>query len=210
MVTRPDIVFQVGILSQFVQNPGKLHWEALKRAIIYLNTTKDLWLTLGGKGNENLIVFTDADWASQADRHSISGYTMKIGIGAVTWSSKKQPVIALSSTESEYIGQTHSLKEILWVREFLGELTTKFSCPTPLYSDNQGAIALAKNNKFHARSKHIDICYHFIREAVENETVKLSYVPTAKSVADIFTKPLPAPKFTLFRSALGLRTLDSA
>jgi hypothetical protein len=152
MVTRPDIVFQVGILSQFVQNPGKPHWEALKRAIIYLNTTKDLWLTLGGKGNENPIVFTDADWASQADRHSISGYAMKIGVGAVTWSSKKQPVIALSSTESEYIGQTHSLKEILWVREFLGELTTKFSCPTPLYSDNQGAIALAKNNKFHARS----------------------------------------------------------
>jgi hypothetical protein len=135
---------------------------------------------------------------------------MKIGVGAVTWSSKKQSIIALSSTESEYIGQTHLLKEILWVRQFLGELTTKFSSPTSLYSDNQGAIALAKNNKFHARSKHIDIRYHFIREAVDNETVQLIYIPTADNVADIFTKPLAAPKFNLFRSALGLRHLDSA
>ena len=88
----------------------------------YLDTTKDLWLTMGGKGAGDPVVFTDANWVSQADRHSISGYAMMIGVGAVTWSSKRQPIIALSSTESEYIGQTHSLKEIMWAREYLGEL----------------------------------------------------------------------------------------
>jgi hypothetical protein len=210
MVSRPDVVFQVGILLQFVQNPGKAHWEALKRVVTYLNTTRDLWLTVGGDGEPEPIVYTDADWASQSDRHSVSGYAMIMGVGAVTWSSKKQAIIALSSTELEYIGQTHSLKEILWVRQFLGELVAKFVSPTPLLSDNQSAIALAKNNKFHARSKHIDIRYHFIREAVENEIVKLSYVPTGDNTADIFTKPLAAPKFTAFRNALGLRPAAQA
>jgi hypothetical protein len=170
----------------------------------YLNTTKDLWLTLGGEGRKKPIVYTDADWASQSDRHSISGYATMIGTGAVTWSSKKQQIIALSSTESEYIGQTHALKEILWIRQFLGELTADFNHPTILYSDNQGAIALAKNNKFHARSKHINIHYHFIHEAVENQQVNLTYVPTAKSIADVFTKLLVVPKFTYVRDKLRL------
>jgi hypothetical protein len=127
-----------------------------------------------------------------------------IGTGAVTWSSKKQQIIALSSTESEYIGQTHMLKEILWIRQFLGELTADFNHPTILYSDNQGAIALAKNIKFHARSKHINIRYHFIHEAVENQQVNLTYVPTAKNIADVFMKLLVVPKFTYFHDKLGL------
>jgi hypothetical protein len=137
VVSRPDVAFQTGILSQFVQNPGQAHWNALKRVMSYLNTMKDLWLTLGGEGGKKPIVYTDADWASQSDRHSISGYAMMIGTGAVTWSSKKQHIIALSSMESEYIGQTHALKEIFWIRQFLGELTADFNHPTILYSDNQ-------------------------------------------------------------------------
>jgi hypothetical protein len=205
MISQPDVIFQVGQLAQFIQNPGKAHWEALKWLMSYLNTTKELWLTLTGGEMSDLVVYTDADWVSQSDRHSISGYAMQMGEGTITWSSKKQPIMALSSTESEYIGQTHALKEILWLRQFLGELTSKFLIPTLLYSDNQGAIALTKNNKFHARSKHIDIRYHFIREAVENREVELTYVPTAENVTDIFTKALAAPKFTYFQERLGLR-----
>jgi hypothetical protein len=137
MVSRPDATFQISILSQFMQNPGQAHWNTLKRVMSYLNTTKDLWLTLGGKGKMKLVVYTNADWASRSDHHLISGYATIIGAGAVTWSLKKQQIIALLSTESEYISQNHTLKEILWIRQFLGELTMDFNHPTILYSDSR-------------------------------------------------------------------------
>ena len=127
-----------------------------------------------------------------------------MGNGAVTWSSKKQGVVALSSTEAEYIAQTHAAKELIWLRTFLGEVSSKFTQPTTLHCDNQGAIALSKDNKFHARTKHIDIRYHFIREAVEDNKIHMSYIPTDENVADIFTKPLARPKFEKFAKMLGL------
>jgi hypothetical protein len=130
---------------------------------------------------------------------------MRIGEGAITWSSKKQPVIALSSTKSEYIGLTHASKEILWVWQFLGKIFFKFQTPSQLYSDNQGAIALARNNKCHARSKHIDIYYHVIREVLERNDIDITYVPTEQNIADIFTKVLLTSKFNYFRNLLGLR-----
>jgi hypothetical protein len=203
MISRPNALCAVGILAQFVQNPGPAHWKALKRLIGYLHTTRDLWLTFGGV-NATLEGFSDADWASQSHRHSISGYAFFMGKGAVTWSSKKQAIVALSSTEAEYIAQTHAAKELIWLRAFLGELTIPFSEPTTLHCDNQGAIALSKDNKFHARTKHIDIRYHFIREAVENKKIHMHYVPTDDNVADIFTKPLAKPKFEKFVKMLGL------
>jgi hypothetical protein len=201
MVSCPDTIFQV---MQLVQNPGRIHWDALKKVISYLNTTCHYWLTLASGEKSDLIVYTDANWASQSDHHSISGYAMQMGAGTVTWSSKKQLIVALSSTKSEYITQTHTLKEILWVWQLLGKLQRKFTSLTTLLSDNQGAIALAKN-KFHARSKHIDIHYHFIWEAVVNHNVNITYVPTADNIADIFTKALSAPKFNHFCNMLGLR-----
>jgi hypothetical protein len=207
MITCPDALCAVGILAQFVQNPGLAHWKALKRVIGYLYTTRDLWLTFGGVDAE-LEGFSDADWVSQSHRHSISGYAFRFGKGAVTWSSKKQPIVALSSTEAEYIAQTHATKELIWLRTFLGELTTPFSEPTILHCDNQGAIALSKDNKFHARTKHIDIHYHFIHEAVEDHKVFMHYIPTDENVVDIFTKPLAKPKFEKFVKMLGLGSLE--
>jgi hypothetical protein len=115
IISRPDAAFAVGILSQFIQNPGPAHWEGVKRLITYLGSTKDLWLTFGGKGKNILEGFCDADWAGQKHRHSISGYSFHMGQGAVTWSSKKQYIIALSSTEAEYIAQTHAAKEALYL-----------------------------------------------------------------------------------------------
>jgi hypothetical protein len=127
-----------------------------------------------------------------------------MGEGAITWSSKKQPVIALSSTESKYIGLTHVSKEILWVRQFLGEIFFKFQTSSQLYSDNQGAIALARNKKYHARSKHINIRYHFIHQVLERDDINITYVPTKQNIADIFTKALPSSKFNHFQNLLGL------
>ena len=131
-----------------------------------------------------------------------------MGKGAVTWSSKKQVIVALSSTEAEYIAQTHVAKELIWLQTFLAELTTPFSEPITLHCDNQGMIALSKDNKFHMRTKHIDIHYHFICEAVENNQVFMHYVLTDKNVADIFTKPLAKPKFEKFVKLLRLGSLE--
>jgi hypothetical protein len=204
VVSRPDAAYAVGILSQFIQNPGPAHWEGVKRVISYLGSTKDLWLTFGGQGKANVEGFCDADWGSQKHRHSISGFSFHYGVGAVSWSSKKQGVVSLSSTEAEYVAQTHAAKEAIWLRSFVSEITGKAAEPLTISCDNQGAIALSKDNKFHARTKHIDLRYHFIREAVEDGKIKVKYVPTNDNVSDIFTKALPRPKFQQMAGLLGL------
>jgi hypothetical protein len=206
VVSRPDAAYAVGILSQFIQNPGQAHWEGVKRIIRYLGCTKDLWLTFGGL-DENLVKgYCDADWASQNHRHSISGYSFHMGTGAVSWSSKKQNIVALSSTEAEYIAQTHAAKEGVWLKSFVEEVCGTRGGAVKINCDNQGAIALAKDNKFHSRTKHIDIRYHFVRESVENKKISVSYIPTNDNVADVFTKALSKPKFQRFVELLGLKT----
>ena len=157
VVSRPDAAYAIGVLSQFIQNLGQAHWEALKRVIVYLGCTKDLWLTFGGRTNILTEGYCDADWAGQKHRHSISGYSFHMGTGAISWSSKRQYIIALSSTEAEYIAQTHAAKEALWLRSFLKEICGPQNSPLTINYDNQGAIALSKDNKFHSRTKHIDI-----------------------------------------------------
>jgi len=204
VVSRPDAAYAVGILSQFIQNPGPPHWEALKRVIIYLGSTKDLWLTFGGPTKTLVKGFCDADWASQKHRHSISGYSFHFGRGAISWSSKKQHIVALSSTEAEYIAQTHAAKEALWLRSFVKEIREERNGTLTINCDNQGAIALAKDNKFHSRTKHIDLRYHFIREAVEDKKISVNYIPTDDNISDIFTKPLSKQKFRRFVEMLGL------
>jgi hypothetical protein len=137
-------------------------------------------------------------------RHSISGFSFHYGAGAVSWSSKKQNIVSLSSTEAEYAAQTHAAKEAIWLRSFVSEINEKGEEPLTLHCDNQGAIALAKDNKFHARTKHIDQCYHFIREAVEDGKINVKYVPTDDNVSDILTKALPKPMFQRMVELLGL------
>ena len=132
-----------------------------------------------------------------------------LGNGTITWSLKKQHLVALSSTESEYIAQTHAAKEALWLRGFLEEVNGEQGWTVKIHCNNQGAIALAKDNKFHARTKHIDLRYHFLREAVEDKKISVVYVPTDENLADIFMKALPKPKFKLLVERLGLRALSS-
>ena len=179
------------MLAQFVQNPAKIYWEAIKHVMVYLGTTKGLWLTFGGKLSTSPLAkgFCDVDWASQPHRHSISGYSFHIGQGAVTWSSKKQYIIMLSSTELEYIALAHASKEGIWLRAFLSEIQDSQEGTMGIKCDNQSAIALSKDNKFHQRTKHIDIHYHYIREAVEDRKIQ----------------PLSKTKFQGFVTGLGLK-----
>lgn len=204
VATRPDIAFSVGLLAQFMENPGRIHWEGVKRIFRYLSGTKDWKLTYGGnlRGLEG---YTDADGSSQEHRHAISGYAFLMNGGAVSWSSKKQELITLSTAESEYIAATHAAKEALWLRRLIGEIFWPLTHPIPLYSDSQSAIALTQDGSYHARTKHIDIRYHFIRFVVQNGSINLIYCPTNNMTADTLTKALPNIKAKHFAQSLGLQ-----
>ena len=199
-------MYTVGILSQFMQNPGPVHWEGVKQIISYLNTTKNYSLTFGGTSKDLLKVSAmPTGQAKRTDWHSISGYTFYLGSGVITWSLKRQHVIMLSSTESEYIAQMHTAKEALWIQSFIIEIQGQQSGPIELHCDNQGVIVLAKDNKLHSCTKHIDLQYHFIQEAVEDNKLVVKYIPTKENVADIFTKAIHRLKFEGFVKRLGLR-----
>lgn len=155
------------------------------------------------------IGYSDADWAGDLDdRHSTTGNLFLLAGAAVSWLSKKQPVVALSTSEAKYVALSSAAQEAIWIRRMLIELGVS---PTPvmLLEDNQGAIAIAKNPVTHARTKHIDIRYHYIREAVQNGLIDVQYCPTDEMCADLLTKPLPKERFQKLRIALGLETLPS-
>jgi hypothetical protein len=208
--TRPDIAFATHYLAQHTISPGKKHLEALKRVFRYLKGTQDLGLVYDGKQfGEGLSGFSDSDWAGEQNtRRSVSGYCFTFCGAATSWSSKKQQTIALSSTEAEYMAMTHAGKEATFLQNIYGEVGIPTPLPTPLLVDNQSAIALAENPIFHARTKHIDVRHHWIREKIESGQLELEYVPTADQVADIFTKPLNGEKFKKFRDVLGLVKVD--
>ncbi|KAF4621852.1 hypothetical protein D9613_012077 [Agrocybe pediades] len=201
--TRPDITYAVQAVSRFSKNPGVSHWEAVKWIFRYLKGTKELWLSYGGTEKE-LTGYADADGNMAEDRHAISGYAFLLHGGAVSWSTKRQEIISLSTTESEYIAATYAAKEALWLRSLISQLFDTTLDATALFSDNQSAIALTKDHQYHARTKHIDIRFHFIRWIVENGSLRLIYCPTDEMVADTFTKALPSPKVKHFAAELGL------
>jgi hypothetical protein len=159
--TRPDIAFPIMILSQFMWNLGWTHWEAVKDVIRYLKGMADLTLMLGGS-DKGLEAYVDADWASQPHRHSMSGYTVLLHSSPVAWSAQKQTIIALSTAEAEHIALTAVMCEILYLQALIAELYEPVIPPIPIYCNNQGAVALATNNKFHTCTKHIDIRYHYV------------------------------------------------
>ena len=201
--TRPDITYAVQTVSRFSKNPGQAHWEAVKRIFRYSKGTKELWLTYGGQ-EKDLKGYADADGSMAEDRHAISGYAFLLHGGAVSWAAKRQEIVSLSTTESEYVAVTHASKEALWLRSLISQLFDISLAPTPLFSDNQSAIALTKDHQYHPRTKHIDIRFHFIRWVVENGSLHLIYCPTEDMLADTLTKALPSPKVKHFVAELGL------
>jgi hypothetical protein len=204
--TRPDIQHAVGVCAQFSANPGRAHLEALKRIFRYLKGTARYGLTLGRKdGQLDLIGWTDSDWAQDPDtRRSLGGFVFDIAGGSVSWSSKKQPTVALSTVEAEYMAASNATKEAIWLRVLLEDLGFPQMTATTIHADNQGCIALSKNPVAHSRAKHIDIRHHFIRERIARREIDLQFCPTTQMIADIFTKQLPREAFEKFRTALGV------
>jgi transposase InsO family protein len=209
--TRPDLAYTVAALGRHSASPGEEHQRALDRAFRYLKATSDQRLVFqrGTPSGTTLHGFVDADWASDVnDRKSTSGFVFMLGGAAVSWSSKKQTSVALSSTEAEYIAAAHATKEVVWLRRLLIDLGLDLDSPTTLHVDNQSAIAIARNPEFHDRTKHIEVRHHFLRHKVEGKEIHLEYIPTEEQTADILTKGLVREKHERFSTAMGLRRLD--
>ena len=203
--TRPDIAYAVGTLSKFLDCPTQTHWTAAKRVIRYLQGTKDHGLIMGKEVNDNLTGMVDANWGTDVeDRRSTSGYLFMLMGGLLCWTSKRQSTVALSSTEAEYMALSLATQEAIWLRRLLKELSVEQVEATQVGEDNQGCIALAKNPVQHARTKHIDIRHHFVRQALQEKQIVLQYVPTEEMSADLLTKALPGPQFRKLRDKLNI------
>lgn len=205
-VTRPDLMYSVSLLSRFMSSPTKMHWLAAKRVLRYLKGTIDLGIFYRkDMGNLKFLVFTDSDYAGDLnDRRSTSGYVFKLGSGAVSWASKKQPVVALSTTEAEYIAAALCACQCVWLKRVLEKLGVAEKSGTAIMCDNSSTIQLSKNPVFHGRSKHIDVKFHFLRDLVNDGVIKLNYCSSENQVADIMTKPLKLEQFERLRGILGI------
>ena len=203
--TRPDICFAVNTMSQFMCEPRKVHWVAAKHILRYLQGTVDYGLDYRQGDGVRLVGYTDSDWAGCAsDRKSTSGCCFGLGSAVVSWFSRKQQSVALSSAEAEYMAASLASCEAIWLRKMLFGLFGQPLRPSVIYCDNQSCIKLTENPVFHDRSKHIGIRYHFIRDYVQKGAVKLEYISTDEQVADILTKALPRGKHVYFRDKMGV------
>ena len=216
MGTRPDLAYTVGVLGRYSSSPKRCHWTAAKRALRYLNSTADMVLRFDGKDlsmdmDFKFHGFSDSDWSGDPDSSkSTSGYVFMTARGAIGWASKKQSLVALSSTESEYIGLCNAGQHLAWLRTFFDDIGHAQKKPTDLFCDNQAAIILTKDAQFRARTKHIQRKYHFIRDdIVAKGQAIVRYVSTEDMIADIFTKALSKDKHWKFATAMGLRLRTS-
>lgn len=191
-----------------MHEPFEEHWELVKIIIRYLKNTVDYGLHICSSSDFSLQAYSDADWAgSLDDRRSTSGYCIYFGGNLISWSARKQKTVSKSSTEEEYRGLAIATSEIIWIQSLLQELGVQIS-PSILWCDNLGATYLTSNLIFHARTKHIEIDYHFVRERVAASLLHVRFISSRDQITNIFTKGLPSPRFHILRSKLQLRQLQ--
>jgi len=194
---RPDIAHAVSEVARFSNNPGEQHWIAAKRILRYLKKTVGLQLK----------VFSDADFAGDTDnRRSTSGCCVLFGGGVVSWFSKRQSTVALSTMEAELMAMTAAIQEALWLKMLLTELSVDVVETTgvTVLQDNQAAIAFSQNPKYFSRAKHLDIRFYFVREKVHAGEISIKYCPTKEMVADVLTKAISEKQFVCLREMLGV------
>jgi hypothetical protein len=200
--TRPDISFAVHQVCQYMSAPTSTHLAAAKRILRYIRGTVHHGIEFT-PGPLTLSAYTDADWAGDPDdRRSTSGFLIYLGSNAITWSAKKQPTVSRSSTESEYRALAFASAELCWVRTLLKDLGIYIRDPPILWCDNVSALAIASNPVFHARTKHIEVDFHFVRERVLRKDLTVKFVSTVDQLADIFTKSLSTHRFLDLRNSL--------
>ncbi|KAK1413090.1 hypothetical protein QVD17_34841 [Tagetes erecta] len=205
--TRPDLAYGVSVVSRYLSNPGKAHWEGVKWILRYLKGTADHGLVFGKDvihGSVQIEGYVDADFAKDLDKcRSITSFVFKCLGSVISWKSHLQSVIALSTTEAEYMSLCEAVKEALWLSRMVRELGMKVITPI-VHCDNQGALQLAKNSVFHERTKHIRVKWLFIREEVNHKRIQVIKIDTQQNMADVLTKSLPGVKFDFCKSRMGV------
>jgi len=205
-LTRPDLAFSVNKVCQFLHAPTTVHWTAVKRILRYIKYTVDFGLKIERSQSTLISAFSDADWAGSIDdRRSTGGFAVFFGSNLISWSARKQPTVSRSSTEAEYKSMANATAEVIWVESLLAELGVHPKQAPCLWCDNLGATYLSANPVFHARAKHIEIDFHFVRERVVRKQLQVKLVSSEDQLADGFTKALTVRKFEEFRGNLNLQ-----
>ena len=205
--TRPDISFAVSELSRFVSDPGDKHMVAAKHLLRYVKGTKELGLRFSRPCNSKLNTlwgYVDSDWAGCPDsRKSTTGFVLMFGGAAISWKSKRQSVVALSSAEAEFMAASSLVQEVIYIRKFLDRLGFEQKEPTKIFEDNRTCVAWSQGSVGGSdRAKHIDLRVHFVHEAVQAGVLTLDVIKSADNVADLLTKPLAKPAFQMLRKQL--------
>ena len=205
-MTRPDIAYAVSCLGRFNSSPGPKHWAAVKHLLRYCKGTMDYQLHFNADSDiQSFTTFCDASHGDCPDSgRSTGGYLTTIGGGAIGWSSKLQSVVALSTTEAEYIAAVEAGKEIVWMRNILHEMGYTCTTPSPMLIDNQSAVSVTKNPEHHGRMKHLDLSFYWLRDVVDEQKPVPYHIPGSEQVADLLTKPLALPKVKFCREKMGL------
>ena len=206
--TRPDIAQAVGALTRFMSCPTTVHWQAAMGVLRYLAGTPDLGITFtssAGPDSGELQGYCDADYAGDIDsRRSTTGYVFVLNGGAISWSSRLQHTVAVSTAEAEYMAAAHAVKEALWLRKLLADFGKGGGKAVQLWCDNQAALKLLKHPIASNRSKHIDVIYHFARERVARGEVAFSFCPTDRMIADCLTKAVAEQQFGACLVGMGM------
>ncbi|CAH9119111.1 unnamed protein product [Cuscuta epithymum] len=204
-VTRPDLTYSVHVLSQFMQAPGQAHWDAALRVVRYLKGSPGQGILLRSDSDLSLTGWCDSDWAAcPLTRRSLSGWLVFLGHSPVSWKTKKQSTVSRSSAESEYRAMAAATCELKWLKALLLSLGVNHTKAIPLFCDSQSALHIARNPVFHERTKHIEVDCHFVRDAIKENLIAPSYVPTTVQLADIFTKALGKTQFQFLLRKLGI------
>jgi histone deacetylase 1/2 len=207
-LTRPDISFAVNKVCQYLHAPTTVHWSAVKRILRYVKHTMKLGLKIGKMSSLLVSGFSDADWVGCIDdRRSTEGFAIFLGSNLVSWNARKQATVSRSSTEAEYKALANATAEIMWIQILLLEIGVQAPRTAKLWCDNMGAKYLSANPVFHARTKHIEVDYHFVRERVAKRLLDIEYVSTRDQVADGFTKPLTVRQLEIFKGNLNLEKI---
>jgi Reverse transcriptase-like len=205
LTTRPDVAHAVAELSRFNCEATQYHLTAARHTLRYLAGTTNHGLIFKLTGSPSDIIpeiYVDASWGDDLEkRNSTTGVVVKLNGNVICWNTRKQKTVALSSTEAEYMALTDATTEALWLRTWINEVFRK-NIPILIHCDNQSAIALASNDTFHQRTKHIDIRYHFIRQHVQSGDIKIKWIQTENQQADILTKRINGKRFIVLREQL--------
>ncbi|CAL5384331.1 unnamed protein product [Camellia sinensis] len=203
--TRPDLMYVVFLISRSMASPTELHLQAAKRVLRYEKGSVDLGVFYPKEGNGELMAYTGSDYAGNVDyRKSTSGYVFLLSEGAVSWSSKKQPVVALSTTEAEFVAAASCACQGVWMMRQLEKLGHSQGKCTTVLCDNSSTIKLSKNQVMHGHSKHIDVRFHFLPNLTRDGVVELKHCVTQEQAADIMTKPLKLDVFLKLRESMGV------